>query len=67
MAEQTFFQRVFNIKPEQKNSNMMGYFGVGTEEAKKYSTDLILNNLTVNFLIACLGMCFLVVMLTSLK
>ena len=36
MAEQTFFQRVFNIKPEQKNSNMMGYFGVGTEEAKKY-------------------------------
>jgi len=36
MAEQTFFQRVFNIKPEQKNSNMMGYFGVGTEEAKTY-------------------------------
>ena len=24
------------VKPEQKNSNMMGYFGVGTEEAKVY-------------------------------
>ena len=36
MAEQTFFQKVFNIKPEQKNSNMMGYFGVGTEETKTY-------------------------------
>ena len=38
MAQQTFFQRLFNNKPveEQKNSNMMGYFGVGTEEAKTY-------------------------------
>ena len=37
MADQTFFQRLFNSKPvEQKNSNMMGYFGVGTEEAKTY-------------------------------
>ena len=37
MAQQTFFQRLFNNKPtEQKNSNMMGYFGVGTEEAKSY-------------------------------
>ena len=37
MAQQTFFQKLFNIKQEeQKNSNMMGYFGVGTEEAKQY-------------------------------
>ena len=37
MAQQSFFQRLFNIKQEeQKNSNMMGYFGVGTEEAKQY-------------------------------
>jgi len=37
MAQQTFLQRLFNNKPEeQKNSNMMGYFGVGTEEAKSY-------------------------------
>jgi HK97 family phage portal protein len=38
MAQQTFLQRLFNIQPvqEQKNSNMMGYFGVGTEEAKTY-------------------------------
>ena len=37
MAEQTFFQRVLNIKPNaQKNSNMMGYFGVGTQDAKTY-------------------------------
>lgn len=38
MANQTFLQRLFNIQPvqEQKNSNMMGYFGVGTEEAKTY-------------------------------
>jgi len=37
MAEQTFLQRLFNRQPiEQKNSNMMGYFGVGTEEAKTY-------------------------------
>ena len=37
MANQTFLQRLFNTKPtEQKNSNMMGYFGVGTEEAKTY-------------------------------
>ena len=38
MAQQTFLQRLFNNKPvEQKNSNMMGYFGVGTEEAKVYT------------------------------
>ena len=37
MAEKTFLQRLFNNKSqEQKNSNMMGYFGVGTEEAKIY-------------------------------
>ena len=37
MAQQTFLQRLFNIKQnEQKNSNMMGYFGVGTEETKQY-------------------------------
>jgi len=38
MANQTFLQRLFNNQPkvEQKNSNMMGYFGVGTEEAKTY-------------------------------
>ncbi len=37
MAEQNFFQRLFNRQPvEQKNSNMMGYFGVGTDEAKTY-------------------------------
>jgi len=36
MSQQTILQRIFNIKPEQKNSNMMGYFGVGTEEAKEY-------------------------------
>ena len=37
MARETFFQRLFNRKPiEQKNSNMMGYFGVGTEDAKTY-------------------------------
>jgi HK97 family phage portal protein len=37
MADQTFLQRLFNRRPvEQKNSNMMGYFGVGTEEAKSY-------------------------------
>ena len=38
MANQTFLQRLLNRQPvqEQKNSNMMGYFGVGTEEAKTY-------------------------------
>jgi len=37
MAQKTFFQRLFNTNPvEQKNSNMMGYFGVGTEDAKSY-------------------------------
>ncbi len=36
MAERTLLQRIFNINPEQKQSNMMGYFGVGTEEAKTY-------------------------------
>ena len=37
MADQTFLQRLFNRQPlEQKNTNMMGYFGVGTEDAKTY-------------------------------
>ena len=37
MAKQTIFERLFNTKTsETKNSNMMGYFGVGTEEAKVY-------------------------------
>ena len=36
MAERTLLQRIFNINPEQKQSNMMGYFGVGTEETKTY-------------------------------
>jgi len=37
MADQTFLQKLFNRQPiEQKNSNMMGYFGVGTEEGKTY-------------------------------
>jgi len=37
MAEQTFLQKLFNNKPvERKNTNMMGYFGVGTEEGKTY-------------------------------
>jgi len=36
MAEKTFLQRLFNTKSEVKNSNMMGYFGVGTTQTKKY-------------------------------
>jgi len=37
MAQRTFLQRLFNIKQEQtKASNMMGYFGVNTEEARQY-------------------------------
>ena len=37
MAEQTFFQRLFNIKPvEQKQTGMMGYFGVGSSDSKTY-------------------------------
>ena len=37
MAKQTFLQRIFNIQAaEQKNSQMMGYFGVGSSEAKTY-------------------------------
>tara|TARA_S200002703_G_scaffold159075_1_gene171373 strand:- start:613 stop:2724 length:2112 start_codon:yes stop_codon:yes gene_type:complete len=37
MAQQTIFQRIFNINPtETKQSNMMGYFGVGTQDAKVY-------------------------------
>ena len=36
MAEQTFFQRLFNRNVEQKNTNMMGYFGVGTSDIKTY-------------------------------
>jgi len=31
------FQRIFNIGSEQKQSNMMGYFGVGTSEPKSYN------------------------------
>ena len=30
-------KNLFTGKPEVKNSNMMGYFGVGTEDAKTYS------------------------------
>jgi len=30
------FQRIFNIGAESKQSNMMGYFGVGTSEQKNY-------------------------------
>ena len=38
MAQRTIFERLFNTKTaETKNSNMMGYFGVGTEEAKVYT------------------------------
>ena len=38
MAEQTFFQRLFNIKPEEtKQTGMMGYFGVGSTDIKKYN------------------------------
>ena len=29
-------KNIFTNKPEVKNSNMMGYFGVGTEESKQY-------------------------------
>ena len=37
MAEQTFFQRLFNIKPEEtKQTGMMGYFGVGSDEPRNY-------------------------------
>jgi HK97 family phage portal protein len=37
MAEQTFFQRLFNVKPEEtKQSGMMGYFGVGSTDIKSY-------------------------------
>ena len=37
MAEQTFFQRLFNIKTEEtKQSGMMGYFGVGSNDIKSY-------------------------------
>jgi len=38
MAQRTIFERLFNTKTaETKNSNMMGYFGVGTEETKVYT------------------------------
>ena len=30
------FQRIFNLGTESKQSNMMGYFGVGTSEQKNY-------------------------------
>jgi HK97 family phage portal protein len=30
-------KNIFTGKPQVKNSNMMGYFGVGTEDAKTYS------------------------------
>ena len=37
MAQETFFKRLFNTqKKEVKQSNMMGYFGVGTEQPKNY-------------------------------
>ena len=38
MAQRTFLQRLFGTNPtEQKQTGMMGYFGVGTEEPKKYA------------------------------
>ena len=38
MAQQTFFQRLFNVQKEEvKQSNMMGYFGVGTDQPKNYT------------------------------
>ena len=37
MAQRNIFQRIFNINPEQtKQSNIMGYFGVGSSDAKVY-------------------------------
>ena len=37
MAEKrNIFQRIFNIGVDTKQSNMMGYFGVGTSEQKTY-------------------------------
>ena len=37
MSEQTFLQRLFNIQQQEvKQSNMMGYFGVGTDQPKDY-------------------------------
>lgn len=32
-------KNIFTNKPEVKNTNMMGYFGVGTEETKQYKYD----------------------------
>jgi len=43
MAEKTFLQRLFNTKSEVKNSNMMGYFGVGTTQTKKYNYEDLAN------------------------
>lgn len=37
--ERTFLQRIFNISPQEEikqGGNMMGYFGVGSEERKSY-------------------------------
>ena len=31
------FQRIFNLGAEQKQSSMMGYFGVGSQKTKNYS------------------------------
>ena len=37
MAQKNFFQRIFSREEEkQVNSNMVGYFGVGTGDAKNY-------------------------------
>ena len=37
MAQQTFLQRLFNVQQQEvKQSNMMGYFGVGTDQPKNY-------------------------------
>ena len=44
MAEQTFLQKLFSRKQvEVKNSNMMGYFGVGSTQTKKYAYEDLAN------------------------
>lgn len=37
MAQKTFFQRIFNTQQDVKQSNMMGYFGVSTNQPKNYT------------------------------
>ena len=40
-------KNIFTNKPEVKNSNMMGYFGVGTEENKQYKYDDLAKELSL--------------------